>query len=368
MKCAQCKKYLARFLERDLSAVEQAAAEEHLCGCAVCRQDLRRLEKMIGLLRDLGQVEPPADLMDRVNARIDSSSALARLRLFIAQPLRVAGVRVAAAAICFVIAVVVGRGIIEPPVGTQRLVKKQALAAKMRTAPAASIHCTDTMCVYPEADKQDFEPAAREDKKSEFSGTAALSGEGVVEFAARPVVSDVFEPKSAAADGVLLVSSKVQISAVPDHAAFSEPLSPARKMTLAAEKSKEIHLRPPIARQETVSLEQAGLVSANERQHWQAKPPHWQAGIQELERIFDEFNIRDVSRNSFADNGREGMRYFFSLAYGQIGAFLKRGERLGVIMKLTPLPQLLPEAYRGPGGINPRVLEEQIDIELVLLK
>jgi anti-sigma factor RsiW len=54
---------LSAYLDGELTVPERRAVDEHLRGCAVCRQDLAALGRVKALLGVLPEVEPPAGLV-----------------------------------------------------------------------------------------------------------------------------------------------------------------------------------------------------------------------------------------------------------------------------------------------------------------
>jgi hypothetical protein len=61
---------LSAYLEADLDARERARIEEHLRECPDCRREYRELRHTVDLLRGFPMSDPPADLADRVIARL----------------------------------------------------------------------------------------------------------------------------------------------------------------------------------------------------------------------------------------------------------------------------------------------------------
>lgn len=83
-----------------------AGADEHLAGCPACRGELQALRALSGELRELPELEPPAELWAAIEARLPIASSARRFRL--RWPGLVA-LQVAAMAAVFVIGIGLGR-------------------------------------------------------------------------------------------------------------------------------------------------------------------------------------------------------------------------------------------------------------------
>jgi negative regulator of sigma E activity len=70
MNHEELRERLSAYLDADLDASEQARIEEHLRECPDCRREYRELRHTVDLLRGLPAPDPPADLADRVIARL----------------------------------------------------------------------------------------------------------------------------------------------------------------------------------------------------------------------------------------------------------------------------------------------------------
>ena len=70
MNHEELRERLSAYLDADLDASEQARIEEHLRECPDCRREYRELRHTVDLLRGLSSPDPPADLADRVIARL----------------------------------------------------------------------------------------------------------------------------------------------------------------------------------------------------------------------------------------------------------------------------------------------------------
>lgn len=70
MDCRDIQKRLSAYLDGLLSADEQETVDRHLSSCAHCGEFFGDLEKARRLLRELGDVEPPPFLSQKIMARV----------------------------------------------------------------------------------------------------------------------------------------------------------------------------------------------------------------------------------------------------------------------------------------------------------
>jgi len=89
-----------------LDEVSVAGAEEHLACCAACRGELEALRRLRSELRELPELDPPAELWSRIEARLAVGGRARRLRL--GRP-RLMAMQAAAMAAMFVIGLGLGR-------------------------------------------------------------------------------------------------------------------------------------------------------------------------------------------------------------------------------------------------------------------
>lgn len=75
--CADYRERLAAEAGGDLPPGERSALEAHLARCAACRTTLEELRRTVAAIRSLPPLEPPADLPDRILARIARSAEAA---------------------------------------------------------------------------------------------------------------------------------------------------------------------------------------------------------------------------------------------------------------------------------------------------
>lgn len=66
MTCEHCREQLTDFIEGDLTAEAEREMREHLAQCAQCAQELVQMRTLVTALRELPEVEPPAELRERL--------------------------------------------------------------------------------------------------------------------------------------------------------------------------------------------------------------------------------------------------------------------------------------------------------------
>ncbi|MFZ5774973.1 MAG: anti-sigma factor family protein [Thermodesulfobacteriota bacterium] len=81
MKCDQASDLFIEYADQALPPATKAALEHHLAGCPDCAAQWRDYRQAVQLLHALPPVEPPADLLASIQARLDRRKSLgARLR------------------------------------------------------------------------------------------------------------------------------------------------------------------------------------------------------------------------------------------------------------------------------------------------
>lgn len=65
MDCNGCREQLNAYLDKELTAVDQAQVEEHLCRCEQCRRELCQIEKVREVVSHL-QIQAPSDFANQV--------------------------------------------------------------------------------------------------------------------------------------------------------------------------------------------------------------------------------------------------------------------------------------------------------------
>lgn len=106
-----CQKFAA-MLDRyaDLNEDQIKELEEHAMDCEQCRKELEFFRSIISAAADLPTIEPPADLLSRINDELDKQNAHIGVRTFdrIARNVRINIRRYATAAACLLVGVIVG--------------------------------------------------------------------------------------------------------------------------------------------------------------------------------------------------------------------------------------------------------------------
>ncbi|MBN1163568.1 MAG: DUF2275 domain-containing protein [Candidatus Krumholzibacteriota bacterium] len=103
MNCHEVEKLLSAYLDRALPERQRVRVAEHLAACGACRKVYESLTVLLRHMKDLEQIDPPADFLEAVNARLEREGALKRTmrRLFL--PLRIKlPLEMAAVAVLFV--------------------------------------------------------------------------------------------------------------------------------------------------------------------------------------------------------------------------------------------------------------------------
>jgi hypothetical protein len=94
---AQARSLLGDYMEGDLATAEHTALDDHLGGCASCRQELRDLRSVVGLVRALPDPQAPVDLAEAVMVRIHAGEGASRMRMILGGLRRVSEPRFVAA-------------------------------------------------------------------------------------------------------------------------------------------------------------------------------------------------------------------------------------------------------------------------------
>ena len=79
MRCHEYKRWLSPYLDGVLEVSQRADLETHLRGCPNCTHDLDSLKTLQGLLRGLGKIEAPKDLLSGVHAKLTAQPWWKRL-------------------------------------------------------------------------------------------------------------------------------------------------------------------------------------------------------------------------------------------------------------------------------------------------
>lgn len=123
MNCKEARALLWSLCEAMVDQPQRSALEDHLKVCPLCRSERSAIERTLGMMRDLPQVEPRADFRAAVWARIDAweagrvpwwEVALGGVGGFIRRNRRLLGTSVAAFAIALVGGLYVINGMLPP--------------------------------------------------------------------------------------------------------------------------------------------------------------------------------------------------------------------------------------------------------------
>lgn len=70
MNCKEIRERMSEYIDGVLDEERKQVLMEHVGACANCRRELSELERTIALVRSLEEVDPPADLLKQVHARL----------------------------------------------------------------------------------------------------------------------------------------------------------------------------------------------------------------------------------------------------------------------------------------------------------
>jgi len=74
MQCNDIQEKLSAYMEGDSSSEERMIIEEHLKSCQQCNETLAEMKKTTEYVRDLGDIEPPAWLTQKIMTKIRSEA------------------------------------------------------------------------------------------------------------------------------------------------------------------------------------------------------------------------------------------------------------------------------------------------------
>lgn len=75
ISCERAWELLSQQLDEPLSPQEKQQLEEHLAACPSCRKDKEELEQLDQALRNLGEIQAPADFTQRVMAQVQQTQS-----------------------------------------------------------------------------------------------------------------------------------------------------------------------------------------------------------------------------------------------------------------------------------------------------
>ena len=82
MECKDFKKLLAQFLDNQLDAKQQELIRKHLASCSACSANLESLGKMVKILNEIKEVNPPENFSEKVNRRLDTITIWQKIYYF----------------------------------------------------------------------------------------------------------------------------------------------------------------------------------------------------------------------------------------------------------------------------------------------
>ncbi len=74
MQCNDIQEKLSAYIDGDISSEERMLIEEHLKSCQQCNETLAEMKKTTECVRDLGDIEPPAWLTQKIMTKIRSEA------------------------------------------------------------------------------------------------------------------------------------------------------------------------------------------------------------------------------------------------------------------------------------------------------
>ncbi len=71
MDCQTCKKLLSKFLDNELDKKQQLLMTKHIEDCPACAQSLESITEMVNIMHKIKAINPPAELISKVNKSLD---------------------------------------------------------------------------------------------------------------------------------------------------------------------------------------------------------------------------------------------------------------------------------------------------------
>jgi hypothetical protein len=89
MECAETKRLLSEYIDGTLDIARKAQVHEHLLTCKDCQGEFTALSALVKELGSIESVEPPADFLSQLHARLDGRSWFSGLMRALFVPVRV---------------------------------------------------------------------------------------------------------------------------------------------------------------------------------------------------------------------------------------------------------------------------------------
>ncbi|MBC7286770.1 MAG: zf-HC2 domain-containing protein [Armatimonadetes bacterium] len=199
-ECRWTQRQLAEYVSGELSAAKAERCRRHLQRCEVCREELERLTKALRLLRAAGQIEPPADAVERVLASLGAEPdplVIARHR----QVFRLATAGAAASLLCglFIVAALITRA----PTGSglPMSASQPEHATGVQPGPALPVDASrSAVGTIGEVGRKDSSRIAGGVPRTENTGTGGVSPSASARGAAERHPSRAPEPRTDASN------------------------------------------------------------------------------------------------------------------------------------------------------------------------
>jgi len=341
MQCADFKKLLSRFLEHELDEAQEKILKQHLEGCPACSRSLASLQKMVNIMRRMDNVAPPLDLISRVNQKLDQPGWWEQARRQVESwGIMKMPYPAIAVSVSFVLALFLshyvtsisplGKGIsatARPVVVAKNEIKREPVASSIPPPVAQALEIASPVS-KPEIDQQ---------------------------FASMRVP---------AADMKIVLSERSFGQREDAPMLLGEvPAAPA-----AAQKAPS--LQKSADRTETMSPQPGNLIVANRQQNWRltVASPIGEAQDRVIT-VLKDMRAQKIKRRTESAAKQPTAIFSFVVNYGQLSQVIEALQNIGPVERLTALPIPRPEAYMGTQGMpNPQVLEEQIPVELTIVR
>ncbi|MBU4304529.1 MAG: zf-HC2 domain-containing protein [Candidatus Omnitrophica bacterium] len=368
MQCKECRQLLSQFLDGQLDSQRQKKMQEHLTGCPDCSSALASITEMVNVMHSMQEAEPPADFLQKVNARIDSvpwwHDVLERLVGLWPQRLPM---QAAAVLATLVLAVYISNQL-KPaiPLRTEKNVSGQMRTAET-SCPCAISQKAEMTAPTLKNELQVKEAVDELRSEYKFTGKDADYYHGGDFEKARPDkgarLRDNKEKRQLMLSGE--VKSDGAVSKMPAPQQQQIPLEDTLKNKAA---SADVPVTP-LSKAVVVELKEGNFIAANRQQKWTVSSAVRKVTEQEMLSVLKEMHVSGIEQEKISAAEGSGTLFRFTIALRQVSILLSRLEKMGEVTLVTPLPVVRPEAYTSArGGINPKVLEQLIPVELTLEK